>query len=164
MKKFALLALALAAFTGSAHAATVDDSFRVSIEIRESCTLNVSSAAVAFGQVNRSDASDAGSTVSVTCTTGTPWVLGLNNGQNASGAAVTATNRRMSSGSGFVPYGLYRDTNRTQLFGSTAGTDTASGTGTGSAQSVAIFGRVSAAATNVAAGTYQDTVVAQVTY
>lgn len=164
MKKLSLLALALAAFAGSAQAATVDDTFLVSIEIRETCTLNVAAADVAFGQVDRSAGADAGSTLSVTCTTGTPWVLGLNNGLNASGATVSATNRRMTSGSAFVPYGLYRDASRTQLFGSTAGTDTASGTGTGAAQSVSVFGRVTAASTNVAAGVYQDTVVAQVTY
>lgn len=165
MKKLSLLAFALvAAVAGSAHAATVDDSFRVSIEIRETCTLNVAAADVAFGQVDRSAAADAGSSLSVTCTTGTPWVLGLNNGLNASGATVSATNRRMTSGSGFIPYGLYRDAGRSQLFGSTAGTDTVSGTGTGAVQSVPVFGRVSASSTNVAAGIYQDTVVAQVTY
>ena len=164
MKKLSLLVLALAAAVGSAQAATVDDSFLVSIEIRETCTINVAAADVAFGQVDRSAAADAGSTLSVTCTTGTPWVLGLNNGLNASSPTVSATNRRMTSGSDFVPYGLYRDASRSQLFGSTAGTDTASGTGTGAAQSVSVFGRVTAASTNVASGLYQDTVVAQVTY
>ena len=164
MKKLSLLTLALAALAGTAHAATVDDSFRVSIEIRESCAVSVAAADVNYGQTNRSAAAVAGSTLSVNCTTGTPWVLGLDNGQNAEGAAVSATNRRMSSGSGFVPYGLFRDASRSQLFGSTAGTDTASGTGTGDAQSVSVFGQVQAASTNVAAGVYQDTVVAQVTY
>lgn len=167
MKKIAFLAAALAAaITPSAFAATVNDNFTVSIEIRESCSVDVAAADINFGQVDRSVATNttAGSTLSVNCTVGTPWVLGLDNGLSSTGAAVSATNRRMSNGTAFVPYGLYRDAGYTQLFGSTAGSDTASGTGSGSAQSVPVFGRVPSASTNVAAAVYEDTVTATVTY
>ena len=166
MKKLSLLAVALGLMVGSAQAATVNDSFRVTIEIRETCSLDVAAADVDFGQVDRSVVgnTDAGSTLQVTCTPGTPWVLGLDNGVNASSPTVSATNRRMTNGTSFVAYGLFRDAGRSQLFGGTAGTDTVSNTGTGSAQSVPVYGRVPGSSTNVAAGSYEDTVVALVTY
>ena len=100
---------------------------------------------------------DASSTISVHCTNGVPWQVGLGNGNHASG-----NTRRMAGAGGFVAYELYRDGARTQRWGSAAGT-TVLGTGTGGAQSLTAYGRVAAQATP-AAGTYTDTIVVSVTY
>lgn len=163
MKKLSLLSLALlASLSFNAFAAEVEDSFRVSIEILESCTVSVAAADVDFGQTDRSSTGpiNASSTLSVNCTPGTPWALGLDNGLNGS----SPTTRRMTNGTEFVGYGLFRDAGRSQVFGAADSADRVSNTGTGAAQSVPVYGQVVGAQTNVAAGIYQDTVVAKVIY
>jgi spore coat protein U-like protein len=104
---------------------------------------------------------DQTTTIGLTCTNGTAWNIGLDNGQNANGSV-----RRMRLGSGasarYVNYELYRDTGRSQRWGTTIGTDTRTGTGNGSAQTVTVFGRVPPQAP--AAGSYSDTVTVTITY
>ena len=47
---------------------------------------------------------DAGTTVSVTCTSGSPYSIGMDNGANVSGSQ-----RRMKNGANFLNYDLYTD-------------------------------------------------------
>ncbi len=70
----------------------------------------------------------------------------------------------MTNGSDGITYGLYKDAARSQLWedANTPGS-TVAGTGTGSAQSATVYGRVSAQGTP-SAGAYSDTVVVTVTY
>ncbi|UZW60505.1 Csu type fimbrial protein [Lysobacter enzymogenes] len=101
---------------------------------------------------------DRTTAIGLTCTGRTAWQLGIGNGLNASGNI-----RRMRSAGGqFVPYELYRDSGRSQRWGTTLGTDTVSGTGTGAAQSQTVYGRV--APQTATPGSYTDTVVVTVTY
>lgn len=113
-----------------------------------------------FGNVAGSinSAIDGTSNFSMTCTHRTSWNIGLNNGSNANG-----TTRRMRQGTQYVNYELYRDSARTSRWGSTIGTDTTNGTGTGSTQSLTIYGRVPAGQTPPA-GSYNDTVTVTITY
>lgn len=167
MKKFAFLALAVFATMGaSAQAASVDDTFRVSLEIRESCTLSAEAADLDFGQADRSSNSnlDSSGVLRLTCTLGTPWTLSLDNGQNGEGVDVSYNSRRMVSGTDYVAYGLYHDAARTEPFGNVAGVNAASGTGIGAGQSVSVYGRVSSSFLNIAAGSYEDIVRAELTY
>jgi spore coat protein U-like protein len=103
-------------------------------------------------------ATDKTSLVRMTCTNRAAYQVGLNNGQNALG-----TTRRMSSGSGFVTYDLYRDTPRTLRWGGTLNTDTATGTGSGSEQTMTVYGRVPAQSA-ARAGAYSDIITVTVTY
>ena len=102
---------------------------------------------------------DATGQVSVNCTPGTTYSVGLGNGQTGTGP----TSRRMALGNQGITYGLYRDTARSLPWGSTIGTNTVAGTGTGAAQGIPVYGRVPAQ-TTPAPGTYTDTVVVTVTY
>ena len=88
---------------------------------------------------------------------------------NLIAASVDAWNRHMkllddhlAAGGQFVTYELYRNTGRTLRWGNTLGTDTQAGTGTGTAQSQTVFGRVAPQTPNV--GSYSDTVTVTVTY
>ena len=63
----------------------------------------------------------------------------------------------------FLGYGVYSDAERTKNWGTTAATDTVSGTGTGAAQPLTVYGRVPAAQF-VTPGVYTDTIIATVTY
>lgn len=104
---------------------------------------------------------DQTSTIGLTCTNGAPWQVGLGNGSNASG-----TQRRMRLGTtaNYVNYELYRDATRSQRWGGTLNSDTATGTGTGSAQNVTVYGRVPPQSPMPPAGAYKDTIVVTVTY
>ena len=68
----------------------------------------------------------------------------------------------MASGANRITYGLFRNSARTQGWFNTAGT-TQAGTGTGSAQTLPVYGRVGAQ-TTPPPGTYSDTVTVTVTY
>jgi spore coat protein U-like protein len=100
-------------------------------------------------------------TLSATCTSGTPFNIGLNQGV-ASGATVT-TRKMAGPGSQLLAYSLFRDSARTLNWGNTVGTDTVAATATGSAQSFTVFGRIPASQTS-APGSYQDTITATVTF
>jgi spore coat protein U-like protein len=115
---------------------------------------------MAFGTYTGSAAAST-STISVTCTNSTPYNLGLNAGA-ASGATVTT--RKMSGpNAGLLAYSLTSDSAHSVNWGSTVGTDTVTGTGSGSAQALTVYGQV-AAGQYVNPGAYTDTITATVTY
>ena len=105
----------------------------------------VSTTGVNFGSSGAITANvDATGSAAVQCTSTTPYIAALNGGN--SGAA-DPTQRKMVRASESITYGLYRDAARSQPWGSTAGTNTLSGTGSGSSQALTVYGRVAAQAT-----------------
>jgi spore coat protein U-like protein len=102
---------------------------------------------------------DKVSAIGMSCTARTAWQLGLGAGQHALGG----TRRMLGGGGAAIAYGLYRDNARSQPWGSTLNTDTLIGTGSGSAQSFSVYGRVPAQAP-VPSGNYADVVLVTVTY
>ena len=170
VRRFAVVsvALSLAMLPGSAEAATSTAALTVQITITASCnigtsTLNFGSnagTALLAGNIN------ASTTVSVTCTTGTPYSIGMDNGANASGSQ-----RRMISSGNFVSYNLYTDAGHANAWTTAASSTTctsanscALGTGNGTAQSTSIYGVVPSVATAPTPGVYTDTVTMTVTY
>ncbi|KAF1700713.1 Csu type fimbrial protein [Pseudoxanthomonas kaohsiungensis] len=156
-------ALVAAGLAGTASAATDTRNFQVKINITESCLFSTSASSdLDFGNKARLSANDVDSTSTlvVTCTNGTPYNIGLNAG---TGSGATDTARKMTGPGGTVPYSLYKNTGRTQNWGDT-GTNRVAGTGSGSAQTITVYGRVLSADTGVSAGTYTDTITATITY
>ena len=103
---------------------------------------------------------DATTNLSVQCTPGTPYRITLGGGQSS---AADPTQRRMRAANGReVTYGLYRDPARSQGWGNTSAT-LLSGTGTGSGQTVPIYGRVPQQATPPPA-VYTDIVLITIEY
>ncbi len=133
--------------------------FNVSASVQPSCTLT-GAGDLGFGSApsNFSGNIDVSSTIAMNCVYRTSWQVGLDNGQHAAG-----TTRRMIQGTGAVVYELYRDSGRSLRWGGTLNTDTASGTGTGSAQSLTVYGRVQPQS-GLAAGSYADKVTVTVTF
>lgn len=131
----------------------------ISASVAAKCTVGVATD-LDFGNVPGllRTASDNASLVRMTCTNRAAYQVGLDNGKNAIGGV-----RRMSSGSGFVTYDLYQDIPRSQHWGNTLNTDTAPGTGSGSEQTMTVYGRVPAQ-TAVRAGVYNDVITVTVTY
>jgi spore coat protein U-like protein len=145
-RRFALVALFLVAAAARPAAAA-------------SCTAFASS--LVFGDYAGSTL-DVTGTITVTCTSGTPYRIGLNAG-NTPGA--TVTNRLMFGGTGgqnTLGYQLFSDAARTINWGNTIGTNWVSGTGNGSAQPYTIYARIPA---NQASpqGSYTDTITASIT-
>jgi spore coat protein U-like protein len=122
---------------------------------------NVSATSIDYGSTSfLTSNKDATGTLQVQCNSSLPYTVALNGG-NAN--ATNPTQRKMAQGATQVTYGLYRDSSRTQPWGSTTGTNTVGGTGTGNQQSLTIYGRVPTQ-TTPAPATYSDSVVVTVTY
>lgn len=148
-----------------ALAATDSTTFKVLIEIIESCTISdITATDVDFGTYTRNETTDvdAQGTLNVNCPVGTTYNIGLDAGLNPVDTTAAAANRRMISGANLIPYGLYRDSARTLFWGDVIGTDTLSGTGTGTTVEVPVYGRTPSI--DFAPGSYEDTVTATITY
>jgi spore coat protein U-like protein len=153
--------LAAVGIAGPAGAVTATGSLGVTIIITKTCAVGTSTP-VDFGSQGLLTTNfDAAGAISVNCTTGTTYDVGLSAG---AGSGATVTNRKMTGpASATVTYQLYRDSLRTLNWGNTVPTDTQAGIGTGLAQSISVYGRV-ATQTTPAPGTYNDTVTVTVTY
>ena len=138
---------------------TASFSFTVSATVPPDCL--VTAGDLDFGSTGvLSAARDATSAISVTCTLGSAFDVGLNYGFYGSGPG----DRQMRSTAGdAVGYRLYRDAARSLDWGTLADGLAQAGAGQGSAQAFTVYGRVPAQATPPP-GTYSDTVVVTVTY
>ena len=103
---------------------------------------------------------DEQANLQVTCTPGTAYDIGLNEG---GGAGATTSVRKMTAAGVTIDYELYQDPGRSVNWGNTVGTDTRDDTGTGSAQTFAVYGRVPPQATPAPA-VYSDTIPVTVTF
>lgn len=166
MKKKVLLAAAASSFTlvgVNAFAATSTTTFDATATVVDSCS--VSATSMAFGNidplVNATTATDATSTVTVTCANGTAYNVGLDAG---TATAATVTSRKMTSGANTLSYALYRDSARTANWGATVGTDTVAGTGSGAGQALTVYGRIPSGQQAAPTGVYSDTITVTVTY
>ncbi len=134
-------------------------SFIVQTSIIPRCTVSASELNFgSIGVINRTV--DASNTISVVCTAGAPYSIGLDGG--VSGANNPAQ-RKMKFGAYEILYGLYRDSARGLPWGLSADGLAQGGTGTGAAQNFKSFGRVPVQRTPPA-GSYADTIVVTVTY
>ena len=133
--------------------------FTVLATVPASCT--VSATNMDFGSVSSLvSAVNATSIITANCTISTPYEIALNGGVSG---VTDPTQRVMSNGSYILKYGLYRNSQRTVPWGNVSGSTTAAGVGTGSAQSLTVYGTVPQAATPVP-GIYTDTIVVTLTY
>lgn len=135
-----------------------------SLTVNAACLVDAND--LVFGAVNPLSGSptDGAAALSVTCTNTTPYQIALNAG---TGSGATVASRKMKGQihpAALLSYTLYRDSGRSQIWGQTAPTDTKSGTGTGLAQSLTIYGRVFAGQNTVQVDSYRDTIQVTVTY
>lgn len=128
--------------------------------VQGACSV-VSATDLSFGsQTTIASNIDTSSTIGVQCSNSTPYSIGLSAG---GGTGATVATRLLTSGAQTIPYAIFRDSNRTQVWGVTAAVDTQGGTGSGAVQSYTVYGRVAPVA-NPVAGAYTDTVTITVTY
>ncbi|MEB7640063.1 spore coat U domain-containing protein [Acinetobacter pittii] len=135
------------------------------------CQLN-STSTVDFGNINDISTTSrdytAQGAVNTTCNFGTPYSIYLGDGNNR----IAGGFRRMiNSNNEFIPYQLYKDSNYSTVWDDTGGVTNVGGTGgvsktgTGSAQTTTVYGKIPQG-TAIASrpGVYSDSVVVTVTY
>ena len=121
---------------------------------------SVSAGTLGFGSYSGSVV-DAVATVTVNCSNGAPYQVGMGGGASPSGSL-----RRMAGPAGnYLAYQLYANALRTIAWGDGSAQlgPRRGGTGSGAAQSLAVYGRVPAGQ-SPAAGSYADSVVVTVEY
>lgn len=162
-KRFKITAAALAIISASstAHAATATTPLLVSAITLNACL--VVATPMVFGAVDliSGTANDATATLTVTCTPGTGYTVGLDNGLNF---ATGTRNLKSALGPATVPYGLFQDAQRATPWGTTIGTNTVARTAVVLPAALTVYGRVPSNATAVGVDTYLDTVTVTVTY
>lgn len=152
------LVAGIAGFAAATNAAQDSDTFLVSATVNSACTITANP--LSFGAYDAAGANvDSSTTLDITCTTGSNYQIGLDGGSTA--ADVNA--RAMSGPGANLSYALFQDSSRTTNWGNTFGTDTVAGSGTGSAQSVTVYGRLFSGQFTTA-GFYSDTVVATIDF
>jgi spore coat protein U-like protein len=137
--------------------ATATATFPVSVTVLSGCAVTATN--LAFGNYVATAALTSTSIITVTCTNTTPYNVGL-----SAGASGSVTARAMTGPGGHtLGYGLYQDTGHGTNWGVTIGTNTEAGIGTGSAQTLTVYGQIPKGEFAVA-GAYTDTITATVTY
>lgn len=157
----AALGIASLASGQSARAATATTTFPVTATVLTACA--VTADPLAFGNYDPTSATplEQSATLSVLCTVGTSFTVGLNAGAT-SGATVST--RQMSDGSNVLDYSLYSDSGHTTNWGNTPGSDTPAATVAPVLPTeLTVYGRVPAEQ-NVPPGPYADTITVTVNY
>lgn len=150
-------AFSLSLLSTPAISATATATFAVTASIVAGCGITASP--LAFGAYTGAQ-TDTETSLSVNCTNTTAYSVGL--GAGTSGG--TATARQMSgTPAGILFYALYSDITRAINWGDTGGTGLITGTGSGIAQVIPVYGRLAAGQLSPP-GTYADTITATVTF
>ena len=150
----ALIAGMLLGWSGSVCAGTATATMTVTTSVLPACS--VSGAPVAFGTYVQMSTASQHSSVTLNCSTGVDYAVALDEGAQGDGST-----RRMARADGAtIAYDLYRDAAHQQRWSS--GGAGATGTGSGSAQSIPVYARI--LPTSAPAGTYSDNVTITVTY
>jgi spore coat protein U-like protein len=142
-RKIALVAAGLAALVGAAaaDAGTATGTFTVQATISSACS--VTATTLNFGTYSPSAASalTGSSTVSVNCTSGSPYTVALNVGSGGG----SFTTRTLLNGINTLNYNLYRDAAYSQVWGDGSGsTYTVAGTGSGllTSNNITVYGEI----------------------
>lgn len=154
----ALLSAGLA--NNSASAATANSAFQVTADVLAVCSISAND--LTFGNYDPFAAGDldVNGSIDVTCTDQAPYEIQLDGGGSGNVSA-----RQMSDGgTGTLNYELFTNAGRTTNWGQTLTVDTVTGTGSGSSQSVTVFGRIPNGQTSAPVGAYTDTVTATINF
>ena len=157
------VALAALAFVLArpARAGTATNTLTVSANVLGICTIDP--AALDFGNYDSTANVDVSTNITVRCTQGSSYWIGLGLGSNFTGT----TRRMVNGGANYLTYELYRDAGRTQVWDNADPAPTpphSSATDPGyAAYTTPVYGRI-AAAQIVPMGAYGDSVVMTVNF
>jgi spore coat protein U-like protein len=145
---------------GSAAGQTASTTMVVSATVVKVCI--VATTPIAFGSYTPSSASPvtATATISVTCTNGTSYELGLDAG---TGSGASTATRKLTITGDTLNYQLFRDSSYSLTWGNSTGADVLTASGVGSLVTHTIYGRIAAGQYRTP-GAYTDTVTITVSY
>lgn len=146
----------------TADPSPITSTFQVQITITKTCTMT-SGSAVSFGNVVANVVpAKATANLSVTCSKGTPFTIGLqpSNGNQSGAGSMSGTGSNPDK----VAYQLYTDASGSTVWGSntTTGPNLLAGSGQGAPQAVPVYAGITN--TNVMPDNYSDTVTVTFTY
>jgi spore coat protein U-like protein len=164
MKRIILGAVAVSGvlFTQSASAETQTANMAVSASVSSVCT--VGATPLAFGEVLKTGVTTAATpgeaTLTVNCTGGGAYTVGLGNGLHN-----IAAQRYLQSGANTLAYDMFKEIAHATRWGD-AGAGLVSGTGSAADQELTVFGQVTTGQALVSGnGTpYTDTILVTLTY
>jgi spore coat protein U-like protein len=155
-------AIGAAAFAANGYAAQSSGAFAVTASVTAACT--VSGSPLAFGDFSALGGDvDGTSTLTATCTNGSPYTIGLSAGVSA-GAAVTTRHLTHTDAITLLNYNLSPVASGGINWDLIGGTTTKAGTGDGAAQEITVFGRIPGGQTSAIVGTYSDTITATIDF
>ena len=160
LQKSLLACCLAAAYVPVAPAADAITSFEVSAKFAGVC--GVSATPLDFGQAINIAIPAAGvagqNTITVTCATGTGYTVKLGSGL---GGASCAT-RKMTAGTSTLNYSLYKEIGHSTVWGDGGGgagcSETVTGTGSGAAQPLTVYGLIAGIQTAATDAFYMDTI------
>jgi len=159
---FSAFALGAAVFAANSYAAQTTGAFAVTANVTAACT--VSGSPLAFGDFSALGGNvDGTSTLTATCTNGSPYTIGLSAGVSA-GAAVTTRHLTHTDAITLLNYNLSPVASGGINWDLIGGTTTKAGTGNGDAQAITVFGRIPGGQTGAIVGTYSDTITATIDF
>ncbi|MFM0057767.1 spore coat U domain-containing protein [Paraburkholderia phytofirmans] len=134
--------------------------FAVNATVVNNCLISATNIAFTSTGV-LSSALNATGAITARCTNGDAYRIALSSGSSGN---VAARQMQRLGGGGTVNYQLYTDSGHTSAWGDgTAGTTMSTGTGSGNAVSINVYGRVPAQSTPMP-GSYSDTITATITF
>jgi spore coat protein U-like protein len=133
--------------------------FTVSATVTNNCNITANDVAFSSASLLTSALTAAGS-LNVQCTNGDAYQIALNGGGSGN---VNARQMTRQGGGGAVSYQLYTDAAHSKAWGDATGGTMATGTGTGTWQTINVYGVVPAQSTPQP-GRYSDTITATITF
>lgn len=155
------IAIILVCFSSNYFAATETTSFTVSATVTDTCQ-SLTADNINFGNYNplASSNTDATGNIQITCTNNTSYSIAL----SAGGSGSYSTRQLSDGSSNNLNYNLYTSSSYNSIWGDgTGNSDAVNQTGTGSQDTVTVYGRITAGQ-SVANASYSDTITVTVTY
>lgn len=163
----AIVAASIIGDAGLLKAASVTTNLPVSATITPGCS--VAASGINFGELTSGVAKQSSGSVTVNCQSNVSYRVAMSAGSNLQGLPSIRTMKH-SALNEFVGYQLFKDSSLTSEWGDsgagntyTNGT-TVSGTGTGSAQQLTVYGLQNGFISTTATGTFSDTVLVSVLF
>lgn len=147
----------------TAQAAQSTGTFGVSATVTAACT--ISGTDLGFGPFNALAGNvDSTSTLTATCTTGSPYTIGLSAGTTAGAAVTTRKLAHSVTPANTLNYSLSPVASGGINWDLIGGTTTKAGTGNGAGQEITVFGRITGGQTTAIVGTYSDLITATIDF